>query len=68
MRRLASHHSVPLVVFVEDVAASGGYWLACAGDQIYASKCSVVGSLGVIHMGVGVVDLMEKLGLESRLS
>ena len=67
MRRLASHHSVPLVVFVEDVAASGGYWLACAGDKIYASKCSVVGSLGVIHMGVGVVALMEKLGLESRL-
>merc|ERR1719347_593291 len=49
------------------MAASGGYWLACAGKEIYASRCSVVGSLGVIHMGLGVVALMEKLGLESRV-
>ena len=64
------------------MAASGGYWLACSGKEIYArylststipislfycSRCSVVGSLGVIHMGIGVVSLMEKLGVESRV-
>ena len=85
----------------KDMAASGGYWLACAGKEIYVrflktvvskelpslkpqvwtkqypeifhphspcfSRCSVVGSLGVIHMGLGVVSLMDKLGLESRV-
>lgn len=65
--RKASKRSVPLISFVEDMAASGGYWLACSGKEIYASRCSVVGSLGVIHMGLGVVSLMEKLGLESRV-
>jgi len=65
--RKASKRSVPLISFVEDMAASGGYWLACAGKEIYVSRCSVVGSLGVIHMGLGVVSLMDKLGLESRV-
>jgi len=60
-------HSVPLVVFVEDMAVSGGYWLACSGSKIFATRSSVVGSLGVIYFGLGLVELMEKLGMESRV-
>lgn len=67
LTRQAAKRSVPLVSFVEDVAASGGYWLACAGEKIYCSSSSVVGSLGVIHISLGLVGLVEKLGLESRV-
>ena len=58
---------VPVTVFVEDMAASGGYWLACAGDNIYASKSSILGSLGVIYSGVGLTELISKIGVERRL-
>jgi len=59
--------SIPVVVFVEDMAASGGYWLACAGSEIYSSRSSVLGSLGVIYFNLGVQQLIEKLGVERRI-
>jgi len=58
---------VPVVVFVEDMAASGGYWLACAGSEIYSSRSSVLGSLGVIYFNLGIQQLIEKLGVERRI-
>jgi signal peptide peptidase SppA len=67
IRALADEHKVPVYVFCEDVAASGGYWLACAGDEIYADENSIIGSIGVISMGFGVPRLLQKLGVESRI-
>tara|TARA_B100000579_G_scaffold428348_1_gene438354 strand:- start:6 stop:818 length:813 start_codon:yes stop_codon:yes gene_type:complete len=56
-----------IITFVEDVAASGGYWLACAGDEIYININSIVGSIGVISPGFGFVDLLKKIGVERRV-
>lgn len=67
IRELADEHKVPVLVFCEDVAASGGYWLACAGDEIYADESSIVGSIGVISAGFGFVDAISKLGVERRV-
>lgn len=67
IRELADEHKVPVLVFCEDVAASGGYWLACAGDEIYADESSVVGSIGVISAGFGFVDAINKIGVERRV-
>ncbi|PID35566.1 MAG: S49 family peptidase [Rhodobacterales bacterium] len=67
IRRLADEHKVPVYAFVEDVAASGGYWLACAADQIYADRSSIVGSIGVIFAGFGLDKLIEKHGVERRV-
>ena len=67
IRSLAAEKEVPVVAFVEDVAASGGYWLACAADEIYADESSIVGSIGVIASGFGFVETMAKLGVERRL-
>jgi signal peptide peptidase SppA len=67
IRELAAEHEVPVLVFCEDVAASGGYWLACAGDEIYADESSIVGSIGVISAGFGFVDAISKLGVERRV-
>jgi signal peptide peptidase SppA len=67
IRRLADERDVPVLAFCEDVAASGGYWLACAGDEIYAHATSMVGSIGVISSGFGLGGLIEKLGVERRL-
>jgi signal peptide peptidase SppA len=64
---LAKEKDVPVYSFVEDVAASGGYWLACAADEIYASKSSIVGSIGVISSGFGFQSAIEKLGIERRV-
>jgi signal peptide peptidase SppA len=66
IRALAEEKELPVYVFVEDVAASGGYWLACAGDEIFADESSIVGSIGVISAGFGFTELMRKLGLERR--
>merc|ERR1719184_331165 len=63
----AVKHGVPVTVFVEDMAASGGYWLACAGTQIYSSRSSILGSLGVIYFNLGVQELIQKLGVERRV-
>ncbi|HZJ12592.1 MAG TPA: S49 family peptidase, partial [Methyloceanibacter sp.] len=54
-------------VFAEDVAASGGYMLACAGDEIYADESSIVGSIGVISASFGFTGLMEKVGVQRRV-
>ena len=67
IRALAEEHKLPVYVFCEDVAASGGYWLACAGDEIYADESSVVGSIGVISAGFGFVQAIDKLGIERRV-
>lgn len=64
---LAKVKDVPVFSFVEDVAASGGYWLACAGNKIYASKSSIIGSIGVISSGFGFHGAIEKLGIERRV-
>ena len=56
-----------IISFVEDVAASGGYWLACAADEIYLDQNSIVGSIGVISPGFGFVDLLKKIGVERRV-
>lgn len=64
---LSQETDIPVISFVEDVAASGGYWLACAGDEIYVSKSSIVGSIGVISSGFGFTGAIEKLGIERRI-
>lgn len=67
IQSLSKEFGVPVYVFCEDVAASGGYWLACAGDEIYADENSIIGSIGVISMGFGFPKLMQKIGIESRV-
>ena len=67
IRKLAKEKEVPVYSFVEDVAASGGYWLACAGDKIYVSRSSIVGSIGVISSSFGFKDAINKLGIERRV-
>ena len=67
IRQLAAEHAVPVLAFAEDVAASGGYWLALAADEIYAEETSLVGSIGVITAGFGFVDVLGRLGIERRL-
>tara|TARA_B100001123_G_scaffold446438_1_gene600943 strand:- start:1607 stop:2431 length:825 start_codon:yes stop_codon:yes gene_type:complete len=56
-----------VIAFVEDVAASGGYWLACAADEIFIDQNSIVGSIGVISPGFGFVELIKKIGIERRV-
>jgi signal peptide peptidase SppA len=67
IRGLAEEHDVPVLAFCEDVAASGGYWLACAADEIYAHPTSLVGSIGVVSGGFGLQGLIERYGIERRL-
>lgn len=67
IRALAEEKKLPVHVFVEDVAASGGYWLACAGDDIYVDASSIVGSIGVISAGFGFTKALERLGVERRV-
>ena len=67
IRALAEENEVPVFAFAEDVAASGGYWLACAADEIYADDSSVIGSIGVISAGFGFQNAIKKLGVERRV-
>lgn len=67
IRAIAEEKDVPVFAFAEDVAASGGYWLACAGDEIYADENSVIGSIGVVSAGFGLDGLIERIGVERRL-
>lgn len=67
IRELAEEKAVPVLAFCEDVAASGGYWLACAADEIIAHPTSLVGSIGVVSQGFGLHGLLERLGVERRL-
>jgi serine protease SohB len=67
IRDLAREKNVRVYMFAEDVAASGGYMLMCAGDELYADGSSIVGSIGVIFAGFGFVDLIQKIGVERRV-
>jgi serine protease SohB len=67
IRRLADERKVPVHAFVEDVAASGGYWLATAADQIHLDPNSIVGSIGVISASFGFQDLIARYGIERRV-
>ncbi len=67
IRRLAEETGVRVHAFVEDMAASGGYWLACAADDIWADASSVVGSIGVISSGFGLEGLIARHGIERRV-
>mgnify|MGYP003313174567 CR=1 FL=1 len=67
IRGLSEKKNIPVLAFVEDVAASGGYWLACSADEIFASKASIVGSIGVVSSGFGFDKAIQKIGVERRL-
>ncbi|HYI26409.1 MAG TPA: S49 family peptidase, partial [Bradyrhizobium sp.] len=67
IRSLAEEAKVPVIAFVEDVAASGGYMIACAADEIVADASSIVGSIGVVGGSFGFNKLIEKIGIERRL-
>lgn len=67
IRQLAGEKKLPVLVFVEDVAASGGYMLACAGDEIFCDPSSIVGSIGVVGGSFGFQELIKKIGVERRL-
>ncbi|MEQ8481690.1 MAG: S49 family peptidase [Hoeflea sp.] len=67
IRDLAQEKNKKVLMFVEDVAASGGYMIACAGDEIIADPSSVVGSIGVISAGFGFTGLIDKIGVERRV-
>ena len=64
---LSSKNNIPVFAFVEDVAASGGYWLACSADEIFVMPASIVGSIGVISAGFGFVEVIKKIGVERRV-
>lgn len=67
IRDLAEENKKHVFVFVEDVAASGGYMIACAGDEIYADPSSIVGSIGVVSSSLGFPELLRKIGVERRV-
>ena len=67
LRQMAEKHDKKIYVFCDDVAASGGYYLAIAGDEIYGDACSIVGSIGAISGGFGFVEAIDKLGIERRV-
>src|SRR6202522_1223350 len=67
IRQLAEEKKLPVLVFVEDVAASGGYMIACAGDEIFCDPSSILGSIGVVGGSFGFQELIKKLGVERRL-
>ena len=64
---MAKKNNKKVLVFAEDVAASGGYLIACAGDEIYANSSSIVGSIGVIYSSFGFKDLIKKIGVDRRV-
>jgi signal peptide peptidase SppA len=67
IRRRAEEHKVGVHAVIREVGASGGYWLACAADQIYANAMSIVGSIGVRGGGFGFPDMLTRIGVERRL-
>ena len=67
IRQLAKKNKKKVIVFAEDVAASGGYLIACAGDEIYANSSSIVGSIGVISASFGFQDAIKKIGIQRRV-
>ena len=67
IRQLAKKNNTKVIIFAEDVAASGGYFIACAGDEIYANSSSIIGSIGVISASFGFKELIKKIGIERRI-
>ena len=67
IRAQAEKNKIKVIVFAEDVAASGGYLIACAGDEIYANSSSIIGSIGVIYSSFGFTELIKKIGVERRV-
>src|SRR5688572_25416142 len=67
IKQLAAEHKVPVIAFAEDVAASGGYMIACAADEIICDDSTIIGSIGVIGGSFGFAGLLQKLGIERRL-
>src|ERR1700729_4183643 len=67
IRQLAAEKKLPVLAFVEDVAASGGYMIACAGDEIFCDPSSILGSIGVVGGSFGFQDLIKRIGVERRL-
>jgi len=67
VRQLATEKKLPVLAFVEDVAASGGYMIACAGDEIFCDPSSILGSIGVVGGSFGLQELIKKVGVERRL-
>jgi signal peptide peptidase SppA len=67
IREQAKKNKIKVIVFAEDVAASGGYLIACAGDEIYANSSSIIGSIGVIYSSFGFTELIKKIGVERRV-
>src|SRR4051794_8161502 len=67
IRQLAAEKKLPVLVFVEDVAASGGYMIACAGDEIFCDPSSILGSIGVVGGSFGFQELIKRIGVERRL-
>ncbi len=67
IRRLAAEKEIPVYAFVEDVAASGGYWLACAGEEIWLDESSIAGSIGVISASFGLNEFINRHGIERRV-
>jgi signal peptide peptidase SppA len=67
IRQLSAEKKIPVLAFIEDVGASGGYMLACAGDEIICDQYSIVGSIGVVGGSFGFTKLIDKLGIERRL-
>jgi signal peptide peptidase SppA len=68
IRQLSEQKKVPAIAVVEDAAASGGYWLACAAEEIIVDPCSILGSIGVISAGFGFQDAIARIGIERRLA
>jgi signal peptide peptidase SppA len=67
VRKMAKEKNVKVLIFAEDVAASGGYLIACAGDEIYANSSSIIGSIGVIYSSFGLQELIKKAGIQRRI-
>lgn len=67
IRQYSQDKKIPVFAFTEDVAASGGYWLALAGDEVYADPMSIIGSIGVVSAGFGFQELIAKIGVERRV-
>jgi len=67
IRQLANKKKIKVLIFAEDVAASGGYLISCAGDEIYANSSSIIGSIGVISASFGFKELIKKMGIERRI-
>jgi signal peptide peptidase SppA len=67
IRQLANKKKIKVLIFAEDVAASGGYLISCAGDEIYANSSSIIGSIGVISASFGFKELIKKMGIDRRI-